>query len=120
MATQSAQSFDSRTRIAWIVMVVLAAGSTVNSFVRVFWESAPEPVVGWVGFSLLATVILLIPFLRGERWAWYSTWILALGFASVAVVTAGPRFGRVGIGYLGGGAIVALCLLVTRRMFFHE
>ena len=119
MPTQSAQRFDLRTQIAWIVMVVLAAGSTVNSFIRVFWESAPESAVGWVGFSLFATIVLLIPFRNGERWAWYGMWVLPLGLAGVAVVTAGPGFGPVGIGYLVGGVVVALCLLVTRRIFFR-
>lgn len=120
MSTQVLGKFDARFQIAWWVMVVLSAGSAVNSFVRIFLESVPEFVVGWVAFSLLSSIILLIPFRNGERWAWYSSWILALGFASVAVVTTEYWFWQVGIYYLIAGGIVALCLLATRQPFFQK
>ena len=29
-----------------------------------------------VGFELLALVMVLIPFRRGERWIWYTLWML--------------------------------------------
>ena len=34
--------------------------------------------VTWIVFSLIALVLLLIPFRRGERWAWASLWLLPL------------------------------------------
>jgi len=34
--------------------------------------------VTWIAFSLIALVLLLIPFRRGERWAWVSLWPLPL------------------------------------------
>jgi hypothetical protein len=120
MSAQILNNTNSRFRIAWLIMVVLSAASAVNSFVLIFLESAPEFVVGWVAFNLFSTIVLLIPFRRGERWAWYSMWILALGFASVAVVTTTYWFWRVGIYYLIAGGVVALCLLATRQPFFRE
>ena len=41
------------------------------------------PVVGalgtaLVGFNVLALVVILIPFKRYERWAWYALWMLPL------------------------------------------
>ena len=120
MSAQPIRKFDARFQIAWWVMAVLSAASAVNSFVRIFLESSPEFVVGWVAFNLFSTIVLLIPFRNGERWAWYSTWILAMGFASVAVVTTEYWFWQVGIYYLIAGGIVALCLLATRHRFFQE
>ena len=35
-----------------------------------------------VGFNVLALVMALIPYRRGERWAWYTLWILPLGWVS--------------------------------------
>ena len=41
------------------------------------------PVVGalgtaLVGFNVLVLVIILLPFRRHERWAWYALWMLPL------------------------------------------
>ena len=41
------------------------------------------PVVGalgtaLVGFNVLALILILIPFKRHERWAWYALWMLPL------------------------------------------
>jgi hypothetical protein len=41
------------------------------------------PVVGalgtaLVGFNVLALVVILIPFKRHERWAWFALWMLPL------------------------------------------
>ena len=32
--------------------------------------------ISWVGFEILALVIILIPFRRKERWAWWTLWLL--------------------------------------------
>lgn len=120
MSTQVIGKFDARFQIAWLVMVVLSAASAVNSFVRIFLESTPEFVVGWVAFNLFSTIVLLIPFRNGECWAWYSTWILAFGFAGAAVAMTEYWFWQVGIYYLIAGGIVALCLLATRQPFFQK
>ena len=31
-----------------------------------------------VGFNILALVMILIPYRRGERWAWFTLWMLPL------------------------------------------
>lgn len=35
-----------------------------------------------VGFNILALIMILIPYRRGERWAWYTLWILPLLWVS--------------------------------------
>ena len=34
--------------------------------------------ITWVGFNIFALVVLLGPYRRGERWAWYTLWLLPL------------------------------------------
>ena len=41
-----------------------------------------------VGFNVLALVVILIPYRRGERWAWYTLWMLPLLWVSQFVLLA--------------------------------
>jgi hypothetical protein len=34
--------------------------------------------VTWIGFNVLALVVILVPYRRGERWAWFTLWMLPL------------------------------------------
>ena len=102
-------------RIGYWILVLLAVSSGINSFVRIFLEPFPEFVVGWVAASLFATIVLLIPFRKGERWAWYASWIFAALLASVSLLGA-----HVGVYYLAAAAVVALSLLLTRPVFFRD
>jgi hypothetical protein len=59
---------------------------------------------------------LAIPFHRGERWAWYSTWILVIGFAAPIRINQESYI----VAYLIGAGIMAVSLLLTRPAFFSE
>lgn len=115
MSTQSLTRLNIQFKIGYWILVLLAVSATVNSFVRAFIEPYPVWVAGWVAASLFATVVLLIPFRKGERWAWYATWIFATLLAIVFVLGE-----EVGIYYLPAAVIVALCLLLTRPAFFQD
>ena len=115
MATNTFIQTELKFRIAYWILVLLAASATINSFVRAFLEPYPVWVAGWVAASLYATVVLLIPFRNGERWAWYATWIFAALLAIVFVLGE-----VVGIYYLPMAGIVAFCLLLTRPALFTE
>jgi hypothetical protein len=43
-------------------------------------------VLGFLGggFGLLAAVVSLLPFRRGERWAWYALWLFPITIGAVA------------------------------------
>ena len=50
-------------------------------------SSGVYPIVGalgtaLVGFNVLALILILIPFKRHERWAWYALWMLPLQWLS--------------------------------------
>ena len=32
----------------------------------------------WIGFNILALVLIVGPYRRGERWAWYTLWLMPL------------------------------------------
>jgi hypothetical protein len=34
--------------------------------------------ITWIGFNVLALVLILIPYRRDEQWAWYALWLLPL------------------------------------------
>ena len=81
-------------RISWIILFVSAglglvfaallaiAPNSILSDPSFRVGDAPLAIriwgVTWIAFSLIALVILLIPYRRGERWAWVSLWLLPL------------------------------------------
>jgi hypothetical protein len=72
------------------VLGIVAAVVTTFPPLYVFSSSLYEgvyPMMGalgtaLVGFNILALVMSLIPYRRGERWAWFTLWILPLGWVS--------------------------------------
>src|SRR5437879_2007160 len=82
------------SRIGWVILLVSAG---LGLIFATFLAIAPNAIlpghsfrvgdaplairawgVTWIAFSLSALVLLLIPFRRGERWAWMSLWLLPL------------------------------------------
>ena len=78
-------------------------------------EDAPL-LISWAAFSLYASLIVYIPFRRGEKWAWYSTWIQVMMFAS-AIFFGAPE---ITMKYLVIAGLMALCLLLTGPAFFQK
>jgi predicted SnoaL-like aldol condensation-catalyzing enzyme len=72
--------------------------------------------LGWTGYSLYATVVIAIPFRRGERWAWYTCWILVIGFAIPILISQESYV----VAYLISAGVMALCLLRTGPAFFRK
>ncbi len=74
-------------------------------------------VLGFLGggFGLLAAVVAVLPFRRGERWAWYALWIFPI---TIGAVAARQLIDQYPAGYyyaaLTAGAVVGL-LLPARR-----
>jgi len=102
--------------IGWIVLLFISALATLNHIMLPLYGDPVALGIGWTGFSLYAIVVLAIPFRRGERWAWYTTWLLAIGFASAILIT---REGYA-VMYLIAAGIMAFALLLTRPAFFSR
>jgi len=83
-------------RYGWMI---LSSGALLGIFAAVLTTFPPlyvlsshlfqnvYPIMGalgtaLVGFNILALVIALIPYRRGERWAWFTLWLLPLLWVS--------------------------------------
>src|SRR5215216_4191107 len=78
--------------ILGIVAAVVTTLPPLYVFSSALYEDA-YPIMGalgtaLVGLNILALVISLIPYRRGERWAWLTLWMLPLGWVSQFVFLA--------------------------------
>lgn len=115
MSTQTNTTHSDTFTIGWIVLLFISALATLN---HIMLPAYGDPVflsIGWTGYSLYAIVVLAIPFRRGERWAWYSTWILVIGFAIPILINQEIYV----VAYLIAAGVMAFALLMTRPAFFQ-
>jgi hypothetical protein len=107
---------STRFKIGWIMLLVISVLMAFQHLVLIM-ALMNEAVlfIGWAAFNVLTSLILYIPFRRGERWAWYATWIMALAFAPM------PFFDpQIGLIYGGAAALIVVGLLLTRSAFFPK
>jgi hypothetical protein len=64
-----------------------------------------------VGFNIFALVMTLIPYRRGERWAWYTLWMLPLLWLSQFVLASD-------LTYLMLATMTTVGLILPYRKFF--
>jgi hypothetical protein len=71
------------------------------------------------GFGLLAVLVSLIPYRRGERWAWYALWVFPITIGAVAARMLVDQYST-GYFYAGLTAIAALALVLPARDFLRS
>jgi hypothetical protein len=114
MSTQTLAASRTAFNIAWITLLGIAGLATISHAVLVFVMVGEQTLfVGWAAYTAYAAVVIWFPFRRGERWAWYTTWMLVLGFASLVFFDA-----AIGIWYLLAAGVMAGCLILARGVFF--
>lgn len=103
-------------KIGWGILLFFSIGNVLGHIGLSIFESQPSTVfVAWAGMNFLAAGILLIPYRRRERWAWFLIWALIVPYALVIL------FNRdVGLIYLGEAALMALGQLLTYRTVFAQ
>ena len=106
-------SRNSLSRIGWIVLLVSATLMTLNHFGLIFFLDDPVLFLGWTTFNLYALLIIVIPFRRREKWAWYATWILPIGLAAGGVTAP-----DIAVFYYAVAAACVLGLLLTVQNVF--
>ena len=116
MSTQTKVTHSDTFTIGWIVMLIISILATLNHIMLPVYGDPVTFAIGWTGYSLYAMVVLAIPFRRGERWAWYSTWTLVIGFAIPILFNRESYV----VAYLIAAGVMALCLLLTRPAFFQK
>jgi len=116
MITSSSLVQSNRFKIGWITLLVISALAALNHIILAFVMTDEATLfIGWAAFNLYSTIVLAIPFRRGERWAWYTSWILVIAFAITILFSA-----QIGPFYLGAGVMMALGLLLTYPAFFQQ
>jgi len=115
MSTSSTPAKSARFRFGWIVLLISAALMTLMHISLIFFLDNPTLFTGFAVFNLYAFIVILIPFRRGEKWAWYATWLLPIGLAL-------PAFNdpSIAVYYFAVAAVCALGLLLTMREFFSK
>src|SRR5215207_8782456 len=119
-------------RASWIILAVVAAltilsglyvgltpvGSQTELSGRT-WEqfAAADPEVARIysmdlvllgmaltAFAILGTILTLIPYRRGERWAWFALWLIPLLHGGVALRMLTDQ-------YTAGSVYLGLCII---------
>lgn len=75
-------------------------------------------VLGFLGggFGLLAALVSVIPFRRGERWAWYALWLFPITIGAVATRQLIDQYPP-GYYYAALTAVAVIGLLLPARRF---
>ena len=114
-------------RYSWMALAasallgVLSALITTMPPISWFWNPVYESAysimgawgVTWVGFNVLALIVTLIPYRRHERWAWFTLWILPLGWVSQFVLLPD-------VSYLMLAFLTTVGLILPYRRFFSR
>jgi hypothetical protein len=115
-------------RYGW---VILAASALLGIFAAVLTAIPPMyvfsspffenmyPIMGAlgiasVGFNIFALVMVLIPYRRYERWAWYALWLLPLMWLSQFVLAPDLFY------YLVLAVLSSVGLVLPYRRFFSR
>ncbi len=69
--------------------------------------------VTWAALNFLGATMLLIPYRRGERWAWYAAWVVMIPYASIILFNS--EFGFI---YLAEALLMAVAQSLTYSRFF--
>jgi hypothetical protein len=103
-------------RLGWWVLLGISVLSVISYIVLIFVvPGLIDSFIAWATFSLYSVIVLLIPYRRGERWAWYLTW--ALPVPSIVLSLNNPD---VAPAYLTVAGLMAIGQVLTRGTFFPK
>ena len=116
MSTNVSFGQNSRFKMGWIILLVIAALMTLGHFGLIFFFMDERVLfAGLASSNLYAFLVIYLLFRRGEKWAWVVTWTLpALAFL---IAVTNPNLA---IYYYGVAAVCVLGLLLTMRDFFSQ
>lgn len=105
----------SANAILGIFAAVLMTSPSLSIFLSLHFQSI-YPIMGalgtaLVGFNVFALVMVLIPYRRYERWAWYTLWMLPLQWLLQFVFSPD-------LAYLMLAVLTAVGLILPYRRFF--
>ncbi len=103
------------TRFGWGILLFLAIGNALGHVVISLF-AGPDPILlAWIVMNALAAAILLVPYRRGEKWAWYAIWGLVIAY-SVFIFSGVPA----AVIYVGETVLMSVGQVLTYGTFFPE
>lgn len=114
MSEMSNQSRSTAFSVGWAIIFIISLLGVISQSVLMFVEPRlVDSFVAWATFLLYSVFVLLIPYRRGERWAWTITWVLVAPFTVLGLndPDAAPYF-------WSAAGLVAVCQVLTRSAFF--
>jgi hypothetical protein len=115
MLANAKLTHNTQFKFGRIALLLSAALMTLLHFSLIFILDEPVLFIGFAVFNLYAVIVLLIPFRRGEKWAWMTTWLLPIGLALPA---AGDP--DILVFYFTVAGVCVLGLFLTRQNFFSK
>jgi hypothetical protein len=116
MSASLVQTRANGFKAGWLILMGLSILSVVMHAGLLFALPDQELLfLGWVVFSFYSAVVLAIPYRRGEEWAWFVTWMMALAFAVVNLFDS--EFGGM---YLVMAGLMAFGQILARPAFFSS
>jgi hypothetical protein len=113
-------------KYAWMILFASAAlgifggvalmfpSDLTSQSARVLWLTRAWGIT-WVGFNIFALAVIVGPYRRGERWAWYTLWLLPLLLLSYFVLAP-----HLPMNLVLAILIAALGLILPYRRYFAE
>jgi hypothetical protein len=114
MTKMAFQSTSTAFKIGWWILFGLNAWSALGQLVFIFIYPAESMFAFGTVFHLAAAALVLIPYRRAEKWAWYLVWIFLIPM--VMVFFNDPTW--IGTGYLVAALAMAAGQVLTLRVFF--
>lgn len=115
MASQVLANRNLAFKVGWIALLFISVAATLGHIILMFAAlNMATAFIGLAAYTSYASVVLYLPFRRGESWAWYTSWILVIGFAAPILFTR-ESFA---VWYLGAAVVMAVALVLTRPAFF--
>src|SRR5258707_12549096 len=79
MSTATIQTQSTPYKIGWWALFGISVLSVVSYVALIFVvPNLGDSFIAWATFSLYSVFVQLIPYRRGEKWAWYLTWVLVI------------------------------------------
>ena len=121
MASQTVATRSTTFTLGWMALLGISTLATLNHLLLMFFQPDRLLFLGWAAFNAYSTLVLALPFRRREPWAWYTSWILVIGFAVPLLLDpTAAGAGGIAVGYLIAAGVMAVGLLLTRAAFFPK
>lgn len=114
MSVKTTQSSSTTFRFGWTIIFLISLLGVISQLVLILVDPGhTDSFTAWATFMFYSVFVLLIPYRRGERWAWAITWVLVVPLIVVGLndPDAAPYFWSV-------AGLVAISQVLTRTAFF--